>query len=231
MKLPHHSTSFLSALSLSFAASYAFANVGTHAHQAPLNTLTHAAPNETLYITALTNQPDPPHHARIECWSLNNKFNTYPTVGKSLSLGDVDSITYVVLPPRSAEGWHRPPHPMYFVLLSGVAQVYVPATKTNAHATTRQSAGSTQYQANVEAEHDSRTTAQPMPDDENWDFITITPGSPQQILIAADTDLRAKGHLTFYPGNGETVALQIPFSGGNVPGHVVVHEGGCTGDE
>lgn len=32
------------------------------------------------------------------------------------------------------------------------------------------------------------------------------------VILALDTDLRAPGHLTFYPGQTETVALQIPLS-------------------
>ncbi|EXJ59054.1 hypothetical protein A1O7_06485 [Cladophialophora yegresii CBS 114405] len=85
----------------------------------------------TLYITALTNHPSPPYNARLECWSLATPFTTYPTVGRALSLGNVDNATYVVLPPRSAEGWHRPPHLMFFVLLSGMAQVFAPRTNAN----------------------------------------------------------------------------------------------------
>ncbi|KIW67661.1 hypothetical protein PV04_06893 [Phialophora macrospora] len=172
----------------------------------------------TLYMTALTNHASPPYNARLQCWSLANTFTTYPTVGKALSLGNVDNATYVVLPPRSAEGWHRPPHLMFFVLLSGLAQVFAP--KTNSV---------------IPRAVDMPLQAPPMVDasayTRQWDVITIAPGSPQQILIAADTDVRSPGHLTYYPGDGETVALQIPISGGVVPEHTVVHEGGCTGDE
>lgn len=40
-------------------------------------------------------------------------------------------------------------------------------------------------------------------------YITSTRNS---VILALDTDLRASGHLTFYPGRTETVALQIPLS-------------------
>jgi hypothetical protein len=179
-------------------------------------------------MTALTNHPTPPYNARIQCWALTNStFTTYPTVGKALSLGDVDNATYVVLPPRSAEGWHRPPHLMFFVLLSGLAQVFAPKANT---AIEMQPGGLLQEAApppmmvDASSDRDRRRRHE-------WDVITIAPGSPHQILIAGDTDVRSPGHLTYYPGDGETVALQIPISEGVVPGYSVVHDGGCTGDE
>ncbi|ETI21980.1 hypothetical protein G647_06050 [Cladophialophora carrionii CBS 160.54] len=174
-----------------------------------------------LYITALTNHPSPPYNARLECWSLANTFTTYPTVGRALSLGNVDNATYVVLPPRSAEGWHRPPHLMFFVLLSGLAQVFAPRTNRPMPSVDMQ----------FHAQGPAPMVGAPTTYERQWDVITIAPGSPQQVLIAGDTDMRSPGHLTYYPGDGETVALQIPISGGVVPEHTVVHEGGCTGDE
>ena len=63
-----------------------------------------------LNITAVVDAED--GFAEFECWQLTAPFNTYPTVGTALSLGDVSNMTYVVLPPRSEEGIHRPPHPM-----------------------------------------------------------------------------------------------------------------------
>lgn len=68
-----------------------------------------SAPNTTFLVTAVLNSPAPPYHAMIECWALAAPFATYPTVGKALSLGETSNATYVVLPPRSGEGWHRPP--------------------------------------------------------------------------------------------------------------------------
>ncbi|EXJ68051.1 uncharacterized protein A1O5_08666 [Cladophialophora psammophila CBS 110553] len=195
-------------------------------------------------MTALTNHPVPPYLARVQCWALSADFTTYPTVGRALALGAVDNATYVVLPPRGAEGWHRPPHPMFFVLLSGVAQVYVPnasggdvggegASYSSSGDNGCDSDGDDGYDygrglQQQQQQHQERR--QPPPDDEGWTTLAITPGSPHQILIAADTDARAKGHLTFYPGDGETVALQIPFRDGAVPAHMVVHEGPCRGD-
>jgi hypothetical protein len=188
-------------------------------------------------MTALTNHATPPYNARIQCWALTNStFTTYPTVGKALSLGDVDNATYVVLPPRSAEGWHRPPHLMFFVLLSGLAQVFAPKANTAAVALPAgvvddmqpgvllQEAAPPPLMVDVSSDWDRRRGHE-------WDVITIAPGSPHQILIAGDTDVRSPGHLTYYPGDGETVALQIPISEGVVPGYSVVHDGGCTGDE
>jgi len=68
--------------------------------------------NTTLHLSAVVNSPTAPYHAIVECWALDAPFQNYSTVGRALDLGDTSNATYVVLPPRSAEGWHRPPHPM-----------------------------------------------------------------------------------------------------------------------
>jgi hypothetical protein len=77
-----------------------------------------------LILTAITT--DINNHAYPECWELDSPFRTYPTVGESVTLGDTSNLTYVVLPPRSKEGIHRPPSPMYFILLTGQAHVTFP---------------------------------------------------------------------------------------------------------
>ena len=55
--------------------------------------------------------------------------------------------------------------------------------------------------------------------------------SVNPLIVAVDSDFRAQGHLTFYPSDQESVALQIPFKDGKVPEHTVLHEGACRGDE
>lgn len=52
------------------------------------------------------------------------------------------------------------------------------------------------------------------------------------LAFAADTaTVSAEGHRTQYPGNTETVILQIPTSDGLVPGHKILHGGACTADD
>jgi len=77
-----------------------------------------------LAVTALIS--DEHDDARFQCWQFSKPFSTYPTVGKAISLADVSNLTYVVLPPRSEEGIHKPPHAMFFVLLAGQAHVTLP---------------------------------------------------------------------------------------------------------
>lgn len=50
--------------------------------------------------------------AAFECWRFDEPFITYPTVGKAMDLANLSNVTYVVLPPGSNEGIHKPPHPM-----------------------------------------------------------------------------------------------------------------------
>jgi len=65
--------------------------------------------------------------AYFECWSISTPFADYPTVGSAIvGFADVSNISYVILPPRSDEGLHKPPHPIFFVLLSGLAHVSLP---------------------------------------------------------------------------------------------------------
>lgn len=78
-----------------------------------------------LKLSAVVNDPSPPHKARIECWELHSPFSEYPTIGSSMQLANVSNITYVELP-ADTEGLHNAPHPMLFILLSGVATVTLP---------------------------------------------------------------------------------------------------------
>lgn len=69
--------------------------------------------HQAFTISTVLNDPSPPYAAKIQCWRLlNSVYHTYPTVGKAAFLGAVSNLTYVVLPPHSQEGWHRPPAPM-----------------------------------------------------------------------------------------------------------------------
>lgn len=79
-----------------------------------------------LQLSAVVNEERPPYNAKIECWELDAPFQDYPTIGASLPLANISNLTYVALPPRSAEGLHHPPHPMFFILLAGMAHVELP---------------------------------------------------------------------------------------------------------
>ncbi|KAL9620970.1 MAG: hypothetical protein Q9160_004488 [Pyrenula sp. 1 TL-2023] len=79
-----------------------------------------------LQLSAVVNEVQPPYNAKIECWELATPFQDYPTIGTSLPLANISNLTYVALPPKSAEGLHHPPHPMFFILLTGTAHVVLP---------------------------------------------------------------------------------------------------------
>jgi hypothetical protein len=65
-----------------------------------------------LHLTAVVSD-EKDGHAKFECWQISTPFASYPTVGDSISgLADVTNVSYVVLPPKSGEGIHKPPHPM-----------------------------------------------------------------------------------------------------------------------
>ncbi|KAF2169364.1 hypothetical protein M409DRAFT_20587 [Zasmidium cellare ATCC 36951] len=137
---------------------------------------------EHLTLTALLSDDD--GKLFYECWEIDS-FTKYPTVGMAVpDFAQVSNISWVVLPPRSTEGYHKPPHPMLFVLLSGLAHVTVPASGL----------------------------------EELW----IGEGD---VMIAADTI--GKGHITDYPLDKESHALQIPFKDGTLPAHRVIKAGIC----
>lgn len=79
-----------------------------------------------LQVSAVVHEEQWPHAAKIECWEIASPFQAYPTIGSSLFLSNNTNLTYVSLPPRSLEGLHHPPHPMLFILLTGVAHVGLP---------------------------------------------------------------------------------------------------------
>ncbi|KAH8889046.1 hypothetical protein GQ53DRAFT_748530 [Thozetella sp. PMI_491] len=81
--------------------------------------------SECLELTAVVSDED--GRAKFECWEMAQPFVRYPTTGEAImGLADVSNVSYVVLPPKSKEGLHKPPHPMFFVLLSGRAHVTLP---------------------------------------------------------------------------------------------------------
>ena len=106
---------------------FAVALAASAHRQLPFRGAPTATDDEHLSMTALTSDESSPD-ARFECWQFMQSFHTYPTVGRSVPLADLSNITYVVLPPKSKEGLHRPPSPMLFVLVSGMAHVSLPST-------------------------------------------------------------------------------------------------------
>jgi hypothetical protein len=56
--------------------------------------------------------------AGFQCWEFDSPFVKYPTVGEAMELANLSNVTYVVLPPGSNEGVHKPPHPMQVVACS-----------------------------------------------------------------------------------------------------------------
>lgn len=138
-----------------------------------------------LLVTAILSHPEPPHHAYMQCVQvMSSKFHEYPTVGRAIYLSGAANTTLVELPPDSEEGWHRPPAPMWFVLLHGKAVVQTPWTG-------------------------DEVVIEPPRADGSVREVSETGRIEPQMILALDT--LGKGHLTFYPGSEATVALQIPL--------------------
>jgi hypothetical protein len=57
-------------------------------------------------------------------------------------------------------------------------------------------------------------------------------GGKYGLIIAADSaEYSMYGHITTYPSNADTIAIQMPFEGGYFPTHSVLYEGPCQWSE
>lgn len=187
-------------------ATFSSAPESQHALQlpsTPQTTTTH------LHITAVRHRSSPSHHSYLQCLRLPTPFHTYTTVGASTFLSATSNATLVVLPPNSAEGWHKPPAPMWFFLLRGRSRVETPSTGDE-----------------VWIEPSSSESTGMV--DEAASAVGKGERVERQIVLALD--VLGKGHLTFYPVDEETVALQVPLGADWedwVGGLEVVREGAC----
>lgn len=57
-------------------------------------------------------------------------------------------------------------------------------------------------------------------------------GGKEGAILALDTaKVSGDGHITKYPSDEVTVAMQLPLQGKKVPGHQILHGGACKGEE
>ena len=57
-------------------------------------------------------------------------------------------------------------------------------------------------------------------------------GGKNGVIVAVDTaNVSEKGHSTRYPGEEQTIGLQVPFDDGVFPAHRVLYGGPCSGSE
>lgn len=175
----------------------------------PSNPLSFVPPT-FLNITALSAQNG---SSVLECWQILPGFTTSSQAGTTgasiLQLGNVANMSYSVIPPQFNAGLHNAPTTQYVTsrtftrspILTHLLSLerWVSFLSGLAHITLPNST--------VEA---------------------YVPGGKNGFIFAADTAaVSSLGHLTNYPSNFETIALQIP-TGGTIPQHNVLHSGPCT---
>lgn len=57
-------------------------------------------------------------------------------------------------------------------------------------------------------------------------------GGKYGLIVVVDNAAASKyGHVTTYPSDADTVALQVPFLNGVTPNHTVLHPGPCSWPE
>ena len=97
-------------------------------------------------------------------------------------------VTLPASPKGEGEGWHNPPYPMWFVLLSGKARVWTPSSRDPIEDGTLK-AGQEVW---IEAEGERKN----------------------QIVLALD--IEGRGHKTWYYGEERSTvaALQVPLGDG-----------------
>ena len=201
-------------LLLSIAGANSLATTTTTAAMA-----TSSSPPKYLNLTAIAAKDG---KSTLECWQLTKPITVSSTAGTSgtliQQLGDVSNASYVVLPPKFDGGKHTAPNAQY---------VFNPRapSRFEGHSYPRRmlmlSVQSTRYVVFLSGK--AHVT---LPDSK--DEATVF-GGENGLIIAADTaDLSKEGHITTYPGDTPTVALQIPFKDGKLPEHRVLHSGPCT---
>ncbi|KAL8917456.1 MAG: hypothetical protein Q9208_007950 [Pyrenodesmia sp. 3 TL-2023] len=62
---------------------------------------------------------------------------------------------------------------------------------------------------------------------DSGEMAYIRGGKDGLIFVADTAAVSIKGHLTRYPGDRETTAIQIPTADGLIPPHKVLHRGPC----
>ncbi|KDQ13225.1 hypothetical protein BOTBODRAFT_33831 [Botryobasidium botryosum FD-172 SS1] len=164
--------------------------------------------NKTLEITAIAAKDGV---SVFECWALEPGFlqSAQPgTVGAEiLQLGNLANASYSVIPPRFNAGAHNAPNIQCVSTQPISTMILFFFTLTRYVAFLSGLARVTLPTTNATAD---------------------ISGGAKGLIIATDVaSVSNGGHITEYPSDESTIALQIPTLDGNVPGHTVVHGGPC----
>jgi hypothetical protein len=160
----------------------------------------------------------------LECWQLPG-FVASAQPGTSgalnLFLGDLSNATYTVIPPRFNGGIHNAPAAQYVTPLCENVSVTVAYAGKSLTLCGRYVAFLTGLA------HLTLPNTTISPTTEAW-----VQGGKYGLIIAVDTgDVSNLGHVTEYPSDANTVALQIPLKGGFIPKHAVLYDGPCQWNE
>jgi len=153
----------------------------------------------------------------LECWQIPEfaASASAGTVGAlNLFLGDGSNATYTVIPPRFNGGVHNAPAVQY----ARAIQNAMASTLTRKPRLVSFTSGLI---------HITLPNTTICPTTEAW-----IQGGKYGLIIAADTANVSKyGHITTYPGDAVTIAMQIPFKPGYIPEHTVLYPGPCHYNE
>ncbi|CAF9941799.1 hypothetical protein IMSHALPRED_002907 [Imshaugia aleurites] len=172
----------------------------------------------------------------LECWQLSAPFVASSQAGTSgaviAQLGETGATSYTLLPPGFDGGLHNAPAVQYalrsslsfpcillfrllFFLLSSVVQI---TQQLNP------SSGCIRWVAFI-----SGLAVVSLPN--STETATIH-GGRNGLILATDTkNTSTLGHKTVYPGNKDTVGIQIPTRDNEIPAHTVLHAGPCKKGE
>lgn len=169
-------------------------------------------PPTFLNITAISAQNG---SSVLQCWQILPGFTTSSQAGTTgasiLQLGNLANMSYSVLPPKFNAGLHNAPTPQYVTSRTSTLSRIL----THLHSPER-------WVAFL-----SGLAHITLP---NSTVDAYVHGGKDGFIFAADTAAVSGGHLTNYPSNSETVALQIP-TGGTIPQHNVLYSGPCKPTE
>lgn len=174
----------------------------------------------------------------FECWQIAS-FAASAQAGTSgalnLFLSDAANISYTIIPARFDGGLHRAPAAQYVMTFGFTLHISLNHVISNSYPPLydAQSCGNTDKLRHRFVYFTSGLAHVTLPNTtESPNTSVWVQGGKYGLIIAADTaNVSRYGHITTYPSDADTVAVQIPFADGAAPGHIALHDGPCVWED
>ncbi|OTB18333.1 hypothetical protein K445DRAFT_315142 [Daldinia sp. EC12] len=164
----------------------------------------------------------------FECWQLALPLGKKYGVDMFL-MGDTESASYYLVPPRYDAGRHPGPAKQYVWVISGILHrmhflFFLNMLLANQTLRLCHYLGMGWDTARAD---DSEIVTLPNATDE----VIVHGGRYGLIYIDDTADVSVWGHRTTYPGYDDTILLMMPVRDGINPPHTVLYDGPCKAEE